>query len=324
MKKIILFSIVFITSLLSISCEEDFSPFGEFSEKYVLTCILRGDTTFQTATLSSSYFTGTLNPDDNTNDPSIQFADVRIWYEDSVYVLKDTSVVRTDSSRYTTPFTFYFTERFKVGFNKPIEIEVLLQNGRRLRAESFTPKDVIFSTQSSVLIPPVSGNLINIYWGNGNSGAFYLPKLYFRYSVSIDNNVTHYKTEIPVSYSVVDGVEKAVYPSPSNNLVRIYNMETVSRTLEKLPELFDENAQITVYEKLIFTLSIFDENLTRYVSSTSQSFEDLTVRVNENDYSNVEGGLGIFGSYINKDLDRLRFQAAFIQSFGYHFIYENL
>lgn len=320
MKRLLLIS--YFLSFPFISCEDDFSPFGEFNEKYILTCILRGDTTYQTATLSSSYFTGTLDPDDNKLDPAIRFADVRIWYEDSVYVLEDTSLVRIDTSRYSTPLNFYFTNRFKVSYNKPIEIEVLLQNGRRLKASSLTPKDILFSNNNSILVPPVDGNVINVFWSNGSTGAFYLPKLFFRYRINTDNVITEHETEIPHFYSMVNGTESPVYTTASNRMAIIYNIETITKTLESI-SASNENSIISVYEKLSLRISVMDENLTRYVSTTSQSFDDLTVRVNENDYTNVEGGLGIFGSYINKNYDKLKFQPQYIQSFGYKFIYEN-
>jgi virulence-associated protein VapD len=64
-------------------------------------------------------------------------------------------------------------------------------------------------------------------------------------------------------------------------------------------------------------------NLSRYVSSTNQAFDDLTVTVNEADFTNVEGGLGIFGAYVNKIYDNIQFQENYIESFGYNFISTN-
>jgi len=321
--KLINLLMILLISVFFLSCEEDFSPFGDFREKYVLTCILRSDTTFQIATLSSSYFTGTINPDDNETDLAVKFADIRVWYEDSVYLFRDSSIVRVDTSRYTTQISFYFSNRFKITPNKPIEIEVLMQNGKRLKAASVTPKEVNFSNQSSVLIPPVTGNLINVILSNGSTGTFYQPKLYFRYQKRINNITTYHEMEIPSRYSVIDGIEEPVYPVPSNKQTLVYNMDVINKTMAYLSASEPEDVIFSIYENLIMKLVILDENLTRYVSSTSQSFDDLTVRVNENDYSNVEGGLGIFGSYIIKEYDRLRFRANFITSFGYNFIKEN-
>lgn len=321
MNKIILIS-AFLLGLSFFSCEEDFSPYGEFRENYILTCVLRSDTAYQTATLSRSYFTGTNDPYDNEIDPSIRFADVRVWYEDSVYVLHDSTTVRIDTSRYKTPESFYVTNRFKVEQNKPIEIEVLLQNGRRLKASSVTPREILFSNQSEVLVPPVNTNKINIVWGNGNPHGFYLPKLQIRYSVRIGNSTTFHRLEVPLRYEIQDGDEVPVYPTPSNKVTIMYDKDVVSKTLTELRESASEDMLISVYAKISMRVAILDENLSRYASSVSHTFDDLTVRVNELDYSNVEGGYGIFGSYIIKDYERLRFQQNFIESFGLRFVNE--
>lgn len=313
---------VIVLTILFVSCEEDFSPFGNFNEEYILTCILRADTTYQTATLSSTYFTGTTNPLDNTADPSISFADVRIWYGDSVYVLKDSVVSRIDTSRYKNPLRFYYSDRFNITYNKPIEIEVLLQNGKRLKAASITPKDIQFSNNNAVIIPPVAGDLINLFWTNGNTAYFYRPVLSIRYRVITGSGAKEEKIEVPISYRTEDNQEIPVYPAASNKTAIVYNLSTISKTLELILESNAPN-EIYIYEKLDFIVSIMDENLSRYVSSTSQSFDDLTVRVNENDYTNVHGGLGIFASYINKKYDKLKFQPSYIRAFGLNFIQEN-
>lgn len=314
---------IFLLSLFFLSCEEDFSPYGEFRENYILTCVLRSDTAYQTATLSRSYFTGTNDPFDNEIDPSIRFADVRVWYEDSVYVLHDSTSTRTDTSRYKTPESFYVTNRFKITQNKPIEIEVLLQNGRRLKAKSVTPKDILFTNLSDVLIPPVYGNIISIYWSNGNTNGFYLPKLFIRYTKRVGNISTLHHHEVPIRYTLLNGTEHPVYPQPSNQLAIVFNMHVISRALNEIKMLQDENVKISIHEKLEVKVAVLDENLTRYASSTSKTFDDLTVRVNETDYTNINGGLGIFGSFLVKEYDRLRFQENYIKSLGLTFLKDN-
>ncbi len=321
MNKIVIIS-MFLIGIFLFSCKEDFSPYGEFRENYILTCVLRSDTAYQTATLSKSYFTGTNNPYDNEMDPSIRFADVRVWYEDSVYILHDSTAARKDTSRYKTPESFYVTKRFKVTQNKPIEIEVLLQNGRRLKAKSVTPREISFTNQSEVLVPPVNTNKINIVWGNGNSQGFYVPKLQIRYSVRAGTSTTFHRMEVPLKYEVQNGEEIAVYPLPSNKVNIIYDKDVVSRALTKLKESASDNMLISVYSKLSMQVAVLDENLSRYASSVSRTFDDLTVRVNELDYTNVEGGYGIFGSYVIKDYERLRFQQNYIESFGLRFVNE--
>jgi hypothetical protein len=76
----------------------------------------------------------------------------------------------------------------------------------------------------------------------------------------------------------------------------------------------------TILQIPLFRLSALDLSLSRYVSSTNQSFDDLTVTVNESDFTNIDGGLGIFGSFINKNYEQIKFQSSYIESFGYKFL----
>ncbi|MCH7774397.1 MAG: hypothetical protein IH784_08335, partial [Bacteroidetes bacterium] len=83
--------IIIISVLFFLSCDDNFSPYGQFQEKFILTCLIRGDTTLQTATLSHSYMPDGADPLNYDEDPNIIVADIRVWFEDSVYIFKDTT-----------------------------------------------------------------------------------------------------------------------------------------------------------------------------------------------------------------------------------------
>lgn len=305
------------------SCEEDFNPYAEYKESYALTCILKSDSTFQVATLSHSYPPGEFNSGNGAVDPSIVGADIRIWYGDSVYIFKDSSVTRTDTSRYSTPFRFYYNSRFKVRTNKNIEIEVLLQNGRRLKANSTTPGEIFFQDESTVLVPPVNKNIVQFYWDQLSEGTFYSSKFGFRYRQLINGEHVEKIKEIPVRYIQQGNEFEAVFPDPDNASNIVYSMDAVTRALNEISDGDANKQNYSVYEFPVFDLIALDLPSSRYVSSIGQLFDDLTVSVNVSDYTNIEGGLGIFGSYTKKNYDRVRFFRDYIESFGYNFIQEN-
>jgi hypothetical protein len=303
-----------------ISCDADFSPYSEFQEKYSLTCILRSDTTFQTAILSHNYLPDQPDPNSYTNDPSIVGADVRVWYNDSVYVLSDSS--ETDSSRYKEPFRYYYNNRFIINPNEEIEIEVLLPNGRRLYSSSVTPKDIIFSDGSDVIIPPVNSDFVNFIWLASEQGAYFSPKFEIKY-LQVVNGIQVLKTiEVPIKYVTRNGNLTPLYPEASNRTNIVYSMESIALTLEKIAEGDPDKQNYSVFQTPLFNLLAFDAALSRYTSSTSQSLNDLTVTLNTADYTNINGGFGIFGSYIKKNYSSIKFQQNFIESFGYNFIFD--
>ena len=305
------------------SCDEDFNPYAEYKESYALTCILKSDSAFQVVTLSHSYPPGEFDPGNGAVDPAIMGADIRIWYDDSVYVFKDSSITRTDTSRYSTPFRFYFNNRFKVKTNKNIEIEVLLQNGRRLKAHSTTPGEIFFQDESTVLIPPVNKNIVQFYWNPLSEGTFFSSKFKLRYHQSINGVPVEKIKEIPIRY-IQRGYEfEAIFPEPDNASTIVYKMDAVTRALNEISDGDPNKHNYSVFEFPVFDLIAFDLPSSRYISSTGQSFDDLTVSVNVADYTNIEGGFGVFGSYNKKNYDRIRFLKDYIESFGYNFIQEN-
>jgi len=83
------------------SCNENLNPYGEFKDQYVLSCVVRADTSFQVAYLTNNYVTQDFNAYSNTVDPAIKNATIRIWNgDDTVAIMRDTSIARPAGSSY--------------------------------------------------------------------------------------------------------------------------------------------------------------------------------------------------------------------------------
>ncbi|MFI5237817.1 MAG: hypothetical protein ACHQLA_07765 [Ignavibacteriales bacterium] len=314
--KILKLIILTVFTLSFISCEEDFNPYGDYQEKYAFTCILKNDDGFQTATLLKSYLT-------TPSDPSVIGADVRVWYNDSVFVFRDSSVARTDTSRYNTPFSFYYNRNFRVSNDKPIELEVILPNGKRLRSSSVTPKSITFDDDSEVLIPPVSSNIIQFLWNTFNTGTYFAPRLTIRYKQNVNGEIIEKTKIVPVEYVEQNGEMLPVYPLPTSSPAVVYGLDAVTKALQEISEGDPDKQNYSILQKVSFSVYTFDLAVSKYISSTGGSFDDLTVSVDVADYTNIQGGFGLFGSYSKKSYTKLRFLQSYIETFGYNFIVEN-
>lgn len=313
-----------ISSLFFISCEESFDPYGDYVEKFAFTCILKSDENSQTATLSRSYRPDGFDPYTNTTDPAVTGADIRIWYNDSVFVFRDTSTVRTDTSRYKTPLKFYYNDEFFIGNNKPIELEVLLPNGRRLFSSSVTPGPVSLDNYSDAVIPPPAGNSnVQLIWKTIDEETYFLPNLKIRYEQKINSEVVYKEKDVPIKYIAQGSDLIPIYPSPTASIVVNYELDAIVKTLDEISAGDPAKNNYAIFQKLIFTLTAYDRPASKYISSTSGSVNDLTVSVDVADYSNIEGGFGLFASYSRKSYLRLRFLEDFIRSLGYNFIVED-
>jgi len=293
--------------VIIISCDDAFDPFGEFNEEYALVCVLRDDTNYQVAVLSTSY-----PPNEQGNENHfIEGADVRVWIGDSVYVFKDT----TESSSSGNSL-YYYSNNFRVAPNKMIEIEALLPNGRRLKSISKSPSEIEFLRESSTTVPVSNSDLVKLYWELQGLGNYFLPKLEIKY---LYNGEIHYK-EVPVRYDNVEGTSLPVYPIASNRNNIIYNLDAINKTMDLISEGDPDKNSYSVYQSLNFSVIVFDKEVTRYISTTSQTKIDLTITLNLPDYSNISGGLGVFGSMLIANYENLIFIPDFVSGFGYKII----
>lgn len=298
-----------------LSCEDDFSPKNEFQEKYVLSCIVRGDTTRQIAVVTRSYDVPGYNPYSNTTDPALDGAYIRIWYQDTVYTLKDTVVDRIDTTRYDTPVKIYTIDNFQPELNSELEIEALMNNGRRLRAFTTLPQTFKFNYNSDSSIPGSEEGEVTVGWYTASNKMMYLPQLkvyWYRKSIGIQDVR---KLEIPLDYVNSEGSEVAYYPPASKSLGVTYKMDVINKALESISEGFENKEDFYIIFARMEVIAM-DENLASYYASTSVGGDNFSVRLDEADYSNVEGGYGIFGSYIKKSTS-ISFDSDYIRSFGY-------
>jgi len=144
--RIIIKSLLFISIWITFSsCEENFSPAVDYRQTYALSCIIRGDTTLQVATLFSSY---DLESGDPYQNHAYDGAEIRLWYKDTVYWFKDSLI---SYPRYSdSVLKFYYLDNFRpLGNGEPLEIEAMLKNGKRLKGSCVTPSGLQFNTKET-------------------------------------------------------------------------------------------------------------------------------------------------------------------------------
>ncbi len=315
MKKILLISAITIFSLFIMSCEEDFNPKTEYKERFILNCIVRGDTTLQYATLLKSYSIPGFDPYENRVDPFLEGADIRIWHQDDVYFLRDTVLVRDDTSRYNTPINCYYLSGFRPGETEELEIKAILPTGKTLVGKTKLPDYVTFSSASDFIIPSDEKDNFAFLWSGENNIGWYLTRFSIYYSKKENGVDVFYSKEVPTKYVLENGKWNAKYPVPSRSTAVGFLNSALDSAFAQI-SAGDENKSNYTIRAGVLELLIFDENLSKYYSSINGFLDQFTVRVDETDYTNIEGGFGIFGSYIKQNRS-MRFETSYVQSFGY-------
>ena len=309
--------------VLFVSCEDSLEPNGVYTEGYSLNCILRCDSNAQYVVVSKSYLPDNSDPYSYKTDPFVHGADVRIYYDDEAVIFNDSSVARNDTSRYKTPYSFYFSNKFKPAVNKEFEIDVLLPNGRRLKAKTITPNTVEFQkTSCDLIISKITKEkgALNYYWRTLARDIFYVPRLTFSYYKNENGVSTQYTKSIPLKYVNNYGVDVPLYPQPDKNPYVFYNMDAVVKAFESISEGDAYKGNYSVVTGTILELIILDKNLSGYYSSSTSAYGEFSVKIDESDYTNITNAYGIFGSYLKQEI-RVSFTEDFINSFGYAMVY---
>lgn len=311
MKIVLIYTTIALFAVLLYSCEENFSPKADYQEKFILYSIINTDSSVQTAVLEKSYDVEGYDPNQNISDPFIQGADIRIRQRDNVFFMHDTSIIRTDTSRYSTPVRFYCLNNFFIKGNDSLEIIATLPNGKKLYGIADLARSIEFDKATDHTLPPVEKDFASFIWNGPVSSRWYLPKLEFYYA----KDGIRYSKEVPSEYKMENGKWTPIYPAITNNNIIRFQNSALDSALAQISQGDPNKSNYKIFG-CVFTLLIFNESVSNYYSTTNGFLDDFTVRVDEADYTNIKGGLGIFGTF-KKQATGAIFTDAYIKSFGY-------
>ncbi|MFA7289287.1 MAG: DUF4249 family protein [Melioribacteraceae bacterium] len=324
MKKSVLVAalILFITL---VSCDDSFEPKSEFSEKYILNCIINGDSTTQYATVSKSFNVDGYDPYTNHNDPFLKNAFVTLTYKNNVYRMRDTLVSRLGDSRYSGPIPVYYLPNFTPNDGSEITVRAFLGDEKTLIAatKSLNPNNFYFSNSSRDL--PASNNyggVLRFTWKefypdqNQDEEIFFAPDLIMVY-YKIENGIEkRYQVEFPMYLFNQQGKDVGIYPPIANRINTVgYETPAIDSIMRSI-STGDPNKSNYFIDKAYFRLLVMDKNLATYYSAQQTFLDEFSVRINQPDFSNIDGGLGIFGVYITKKVT-VNIEQFYIESFGY-------
>jgi hypothetical protein len=292
-------------------CEEDFELKTDYRPKYSLNCIVRADTSVQIATITKSYMVSGFDPYSYHEDPFVAGADIRLWQGDNVFFFSDTLTAMTDTSRFPFLQKSYALRDFTPVENEYLEIRAILGNGKILEASTRFPKTVKWDSASTFNLP-VDGSpeTFKIAWKANNGNNLHLLRAQVRYKKDGRNS----PTETVFIPAIFNG-DIPVYPVPTKNTGVEFRSAAFDRVMREISNGQPDKSSIIIYGVLL-ELLVFDENLSKYVSNLSGFMDDFTIRVDDNDFTNVSGGLGVFGSYV-KVQGGIQIKKEYIQSLGY-------
>jgi hypothetical protein len=300
MKRIILLAAC--TAIIGFSCKEDFEPKAPFKQQYVLNAVIRGDSTAQVALVAHSYDVDGFDPYTNTNDPFLKGVPVFLKYKGQLYPMRDTLVSR-DTSRYTGLLNAYVCTAFTPVAGDSVQVLAYPESGVVLSSSTKVPSRVSFTADPKAIL--VAKTQLNIVWTNPDKEDMFLPRLIISYRKRSENQAVTYNVEVPLS---IDSKGNKFYPEITKIASLQFEEEIIDKTMREIAGTNDY--QDYKFVKLQLDMLIYDEFLSTYVSSTHGFFDNLSIRLDEPNFTNIKGGLGFFGA-----TERLSFNISLTNSF---------
>ncbi len=332
MKKFLYYIAVFLT-VITISCNEDFSVRGPFDDEYVFDCILRCDTTTQFATISRTYEVANFNPLTNTVNPVVKNAKIKLFYKGSVYTMRDTVLPLTDP-HYNTPVSCYCVKNMQIDAGQTIDAEVTMPDGKVITASTKTLPANEAQYEGPYTIPEFDPHkalwldhvtfmwMLPSYMKDPYSAKlYYAPQLTIEYYKKENGNSILMKKIVPDDYIVSGDKLVPHYPEPRHVGICTYDTAIVGRAMREISEN-DSNKSNYLIIKVFLTVLMFDENLAPYYAADQTFDSGASLNLSPPDLSSINGGKGIFGSFM-KITKNVNLYDWFLDRFGYQYANAN-
>ncbi len=330
MKKAILILPVILFILFE-SCNNDFNVNAPYKKIYTLNCILRNDSPIQYAIISNNIYTGNGAPPPSIPiAQNIKGADVEIYYNNSVYVMRDTTIQLTDSGS-AIEVNCYYLKNLVLIPGKTISIKATMQDGQ------------ILKSTKQILVCSISPQDFPVRYYPKGIKEYYVKFPAYTWPFKIDNkeisNILSFprfeidykkyeggtyvdkKTLVPLSYYYHTDINSFLLSTnlnfSFNNYAAYTSLEIINRTMQEISGS-DPNKKNYIITDAFFTVTCMDPELTRYYFAYEVYLNSYTVKLRPTDYSNIEGGKGIFGIYY-KYTHSFVIDQDYIHSFGYKY-----
>jgi len=306
---------IVVISLLNLSCDEEFAPKLPFEEKLFVYSSLKGDSTKQIIVVAKSYDVSNFNPSSNTISPEIAGCLVEVTQEGATYRFRDTLIDRSDSNRYGKKMPAYVSTEFKPQAEKPVTAKIVTPEGKVLEAVTVVPPQVYVEKSVFAIGYDRKNSIAGRYTLQWRTQDLYLyvPKMEIFYMR--DDKPGVFSIEVPTDYLTVNKQLQIVYPTFNTNRWISFDYRAIDSTMEKISAGYDFKGMFRVLRAEL-RLLVYDTNLAKYYSSVNGYLDPYSVRLDENVFTNVKGGLGVFGSYmLTREI--LLFDLDYVDSFGY-------
>ncbi|MFH0989483.1 MAG: DUF4249 family protein [bacterium] len=311
--------------LLLGGCNDSFNPKAPFEEQYVFQCFLNTSIT-QIALLSHSYDVQGIDPLTNLTDPSLVGAEILLTVDGTVYRMRDSIRKLRTPSRYDTVQHFYSVDGTIIKPANKVTMTARLPNGKILSAGTTVPLSRAFKW--SIEYPnglhtkrniPYGVNSITVDWEDyeESEGHLFFPRLLIKYSKAGDSVEIWKTVEVPVRYARTNGNWVPAFPIGSTANFCTFDLAAIDSAMAGIAGN-DPNKSNYSLSMMTLYMQEYDTPLSKYYSSIGGSMDQFSIRADRSVYTNVNGGVGILGSYYTNWAE-VPLDPLYVRSFGYRY-----
>lgn len=291
-------------------CDNTFDPKGTFKDEVVVFSILNLKEPKQFVRVYSTYDTPGFDPLAISTDNPVTDAVVTI-YDQAIpglrYSFMDTTIARLDTSRYASFIHSYVSTGFQPVGGRTYVLTVISPKRGSFTATTVVPPTTVFEISNTFVLrepsrfpnTPIAVRIWITYQTKG-----YVMRFLVKYKYSVDG-IDHLETlEVPTRVSASDAGGKKTYAT----LTRRTTIPSVFTQASEVVE-FDYQAYIITlteirqkygdkslfFQEAEFILTQVETNLYNYYSVVNGFQDDYSIRTDQPDYSNINGGAGLFG-----------------------------
>lgn len=296
-----------------IGCEEAINPSAYDSPPVVVYSVLNSLSDTQFVRLYTTYNPPDYDPFANKDEQSISDASVVVSDGTRSYTFQFTPIPRPDTSRYKTMLGLYSVFPFRPVANRRYTLNVSSSFGVVTATTTIPGEGRISSFTINELQQPdrYSGdrNPVTAEYVISDLTKAHLVRLYVVYTTENPGEAGQEKyEEVPSFVRVVDknyNVVRKIFPSPSRRTTPLTRRgQTFYNSMlypfpaynETLYQIRYSNFNVR-FKRAVFFLVQFDEAWSKHYATGNLFQDKLGVRLDPPDYTNIQGGWGLFGSF---------------------------
>lgn len=292
MKKYIISLLLIAGTAVLQSCDDSFSPKGEFLEGYTLYCVLDGNSTHQEAYLLKNYDPVGFDAVSYDKNRTVSNALIKIKSQDAEFEFKDTSEFK-ESFGYSVDY--YTLENFDPAQYKGQRLYITAEthDGKLLYGQ--TPIDtklVNFSASTRKELEHDVFDSLRVIFVNNNFFKF-TPFLILNYRKIDNGDTVYYHKELPYGYSEENGRRIPLYPDYKSRNYFNYSIADIAYEIEQIAKERKPGGKIKMLNLTLGVLQVTNP-LDVYYKTNKTNSDGFSIRTYEPNISNIENANGIF------------------------------